>query len=323
MRNLHLEAAIWYFFTSSEFFEAAARESHETMEWFGTLAISRQVASFGRNNQIFDAFKTLARDFRRGAELAKLGDYQLIWDTARCVRGDIRGMLEQPIHSWMTEAEYTEFDDIRIARLMTFARQITRALNNAMVKGESFFEPNPDCPERRDDDDGFPDDDIVKVYNSNVDWYKEPSFWMLPDPLPEYVIDTTVACRTGDEVPWTGVWYPSTGLEKHCLTFAIKGFRMQPAFRVTKTKEELKAEGVLCPVAETVAVATTWHPVTPSSHHAETNELWAKAGEACPKAGVWQPTDPGAAQRNYDLGQPMENLGSAFGLTVWRWIADR
>lgn len=324
MRNLHLEAAIWYLFTSTEFFEAAARECDETMEWFGTLAISRRVANFGRNNQIFDTFKTLARDFRRGAELAKLGDYQLLWDTARGVRGDVRGMIEQPLHSWMTEAEYKEFDEIRISRLMTFARQITRALNNAMVKGESFLHPNPNCPERRDDDDGFPGDEIVKVYNSNVNSYSELSFWKLPDPPPECMIDTSVECLTGDEVPWTGVWYPSTGLEKHSLTFAIKGLRMQPAFRVTKTKEELKAEGALCPTAETVAVATTWHRVIPSGRKAETNEaLWSKAGEPCPKAGIWQPTDPGAAQRTYETGETMANLGSAFGLTVWRWIADR
>jgi hypothetical protein len=324
MRNLHLEAAIWNLFTSTEFFEAAARECEETMEWFGTLAISRQVASFGRNNQIFDAFKTLARDFRRGAELARLGDYQLIWDTARCLNGDVRGMMEQPLHSWMTEAEYQVFSHVRISRLLTYAGKIERALNNAMVKGESFFNPNPDCPERRDDDDGFPGDDIVCRYNSYINWNHGRPFPKLLDPLAAYVIDTSIACRTGDEVPWTGVWYPNSGLDKYSLTFAIKGLRMQPAFRITKTKEELKGEGVLFPTAETVAVAATWHPVIISGRQAEPDkELWAKAGESCPKAGMWQPTDPGAPQRRYEAGETMTQLQSAHGLTVWRWAADR
>jgi hypothetical protein len=324
MRNLHLEAAIWHLFTSTEFFEAAAGECEETMAWFGTLAISREVVNFGRNNQIFDTFKVLARDFRRGAELATLGDYQQIWDTASCVRGDMRGMLEQPLHSWMTEAEYQEFTDVRMSRLMTYSRQITRALTNAMVGAESFFAPHPDYPERREDDDGFPGDEIVKVYNLNLVWYKDSLFWKLPDPLPEFVIDTSVACVTGEEVPWTGVWYPSTGLEKHSLTFAIKGMRMQAVYRVIKTTEELEAEGVWFPASETVAVATTWHPVIPSSRPAATNgELWAKAGEPCPKAGIWQPTDPGAAQRTYEAGETMAHLKSAHGLTVWRWVADR
>jgi hypothetical protein len=242
------------------------------MEWFGTLAISRQVANFGRNNQIYDKFKQRARDFRRGAELARLGDYQLIWDIAGYVSGDVRGMMEQPLHSWMTEAEYREFESVRVSRVVTYAGQIESALNNAMVGAESFFDPNPDCPERSDDDDGFPGDEIVKWYDAYVDFYGKPLFWNLPDPLPEYVIDTSIACRTGDEVPWTGVWYPSTGLEKHSLTFAIKGLKMQPVYQVVKTTEELRTEDYMFPPPETVAVATTWHPVIPSGRQSVTNE---------------------------------------------------
>lgn len=322
MRNMKLEAAIWNRFTSTEFFEAAAIECEATMTWFGTLAISRQVANFGRNNQIFDTFKALARDFRRGAELAQLGDYRLIWDTARCVRGDIRGMLEQALHSWMTESEHREFEKVRLGRLRAYAGRINSALHNAMVGAEGYFTPNPEFPERRNDDDGFPGEEIVEWYNEYVDCFEEPFFWKLPEPLPEVAVDTSILCRTGDEVPWTGVWYPGTGLEQHSLTFAIKGNRMQAVYRVVKTTEELEAEGVVFATPQTIAVPTTWHPVKPSQ--ALTNEeLWAKEGECCPKAGIWQPTDPGAAQRIYAAGEMMASLNSAFGLTVWRWIADR
>lgn len=325
MRNLHFEAAVWHLFTSDEFFEAAACECEETMRWFGTLAISRQVADFGRNNQIFDKFKKRALDFRRGAELARLGDYRFIWDISDYIRGDIRGMMEQPLHSWMTESEYKEFEGVRISRLMTYARQITRALNNAMVAADSFFDPDPDCPERSDDDDGFPGDEIGEVYTSNMNWYKNQLSWKLPDPLLEYVVDRSISCTTGDEVPWTGVWYPDTGLENHSLAFAIKGLRMQPAFRVIKTKEELKAEGILTPYTKTVAVAATWHPLIPSGRPVENNkELRARAGEPCPRAGIWQSMDAGAVrQQTYEVGETMGNLGSAYGITVWLWIADR
>ena len=129
MRNLHSEAAIWYLFTSAEFFEAAARECEETIEWFGSIAISRKVADFGRNNQIFKKFQQRARDFRRGADLAKLGDYQLIWDVAGSVNGDVRGIMEQPLQSWMTEVEHREFERVRISRLLFYAGQIERSLN--------------------------------------------------------------------------------------------------------------------------------------------------------------------------------------------------
>lgn len=324
MRNLNFEAAIWNLFTSAEFYEAVARECDAVADWFGNLAIAREVANFGRNNQIYDQFKQRARDFRQGAELAKFGDYTSIWDISGSVGGDARGIMEQPLLSWMTIADYQEFSRVRIGRVLKYAARIESALNNAMMKADSFFDPDPDCPERRDDDDGYPGDDIVRWYNDYINFDKGQLLPKLPQPLPEYVIDTSISCQTGDEVPWTGVWHPNTGLERHSLTFAIKGLRMQPVFRVIKTTEELRSEEAMFPAPETVAVATTWHPVTRSGRSADLDkELWAKAGERCPRAGVWQPTDPGAPQRTYEAGETMADLGSTYGISVWRWVAER
>lgn len=328
MRNVHLEAALWNLFTSVKFFEAAAQECEDTMKWFGTIAVSRQVADFGRNNQIFDTFKRLARDFHRGADLARLGDYKLIWETARYVTGDVRGMMEQPLHSWLTEVEYREFESIWIGALMKYAGRIQSALNNAMTGAGSFLYPDPDCPERSNDDDGYPGDSITRWYNDYIKHLKRPIICTIPDPLPEYAIDKSIVCQTGNEVPWTGVWYPTTGLEKHSLTFAIKGLRMQPAYRVLKTVEErqLESGGAIFGSPETIAVATTWHPLIPSGRtvSVDTNkELRAKAGQICPKAGIWQSTDPGAARRFYEAGETMADLKSAYGYTVWQWVSDR
>lgn len=264
MRNLQYEAAIWYLFTSTDYFENAARECEKTMDWFGTLAVARQVADFGRNNQIFEMFKRRARDFRLGAERAKLGDYEPVWHISTCIPGDIRGIFEQPFHAWMTENEYEEFQGVRVGHLLKYSTIITSALNNAMYGAESFLDPDPDYPERSDDDDGFPGEGIVGWFNDTVASFEDELFWKLPEPLPEYVIDRSVLCRTGDEVPWTGVWYPSTGLEQHSLTFAIQGLRMQPVYRVIKTAAEVGAGGKFCPIPETIAVATTWHPVVPA-----------------------------------------------------------
>ncbi len=296
------------------------------MDWFGTLAVARDVVNFGRNNQIYDTFKKRASDFRRGAEMAKLGDYKLIWKISDSIRSDARGIMEQPLPGWMTSAEYKELGNVRLGRLSAYASQITRALNNAMTAAESFLRPNPDCPERSDDDDGFPGGSIVEVYEAKLKWYKELAFWTLPDPLPEYVMDESVACQTGDEVPWTGVWYPDTGLEQHSLAFAIKGKLMQPAFRIVKTIEERNREsgGAIFGSPVTVAVPTTWHPVISSGRPlAEEPELRAKAGEPCPKAGIWQPMEPGAPDRRYEAGEIMGSLGTAYGYTVWRWKSDR
>lgn len=323
MRDLQLEAALWYLFTSPDFFNAAAAESEKTQEWFGNLAVARGVADLGRNGQIYDAFRSLAQDFRRGAEMAKLQDYTVIWDTARSVSGDVRGVMEQPLRSWMTEAEYREFTGVKISRLLTYAGQIKRSLNNAMVGANSYFNTDPDYPERRDDDDGFPGDEIVEWFLAYRDFYKEPLFWKLPEPSPKYAIDTSIACHTGAEVPWTGVWFPATGMEKHSLTFAIKGSRMQAAYKVVKTADDLEAEGVVLATAETIAVSTVWYPIVLVSADQPSNgELQAKAGDPCPRQGVWQPADINQRERTFNAGDTMDNLGSAYGLTVWRWLKD-
>jgi len=321
MRDMNLEAAIWHLFTSTEFFEDAARECEKTMEWFGTLAVKRHVANLGRNNQIYDTLKRRASEFRRGADLAKLGDYEFIWEISDSIRGDARGFMEQALHSWMTDTEEREFNNVRVARILAYSSQITSALNNAMTAADSFLDSDPECPERADDDDGFPGDAIVQVYTSYSELYEE-GFWRLPVPLPEYRIDSSIVCKTGDIAPSTGVWYPATGLEKHSLTFAIEGLRMPPAFRVLRTEEELEAEGIWSG-AETVAVATTWHPVAPVlARSAVEKDLWAKAGEPCPKAGIWQASDVTASERAFSTGETMVNLGSAYGLTVWRRLRD-
>ncbi len=322
MRNMNKEAAIWNLFVSSEFVEAGARESEETMRWFGGEAVEGQVANFGRNNQIYDVFKTLARDLRRGVELAALGDYKLLRSTANCFSGDVRGMREQPLRSWMSDAEYHEFFNVRIGRIFAYTSQITRAIDNAMIGAESFFAPNPDWPDSANYDSGFAGDEIDKIFDAHASVYEKQGV-NLPTPLPDYQIDRSVACKTGDEVPWTGVWYPGTGLEQHSLSFAIKGLRMQPVYCVTRTKAELWAEGIVGG-PETVAVATTWYPLVATGRPAEINdEIWAKAGAPCPKAGLWQAADPDATQRIYEAGETMASLGSAYGLTVWRWIGAR
>lgn len=60
---------------------------------------------------------------------------------------------------------------------------------------------------------------------------------------------------------------------------------------------------------------------SPSSTPAiEQNEMRAKAGDPCPKAGMWQSLDVEATRKRFELEQPMSDLKSAYGLTVWRFI---
>jgi len=261
MRKINLEAAIWYLFVSPEFYEKAAEDADATMKWFQNLASARQVSNFGRNNQIYETFRQLASNYRHAAALSRPGDYRLIFDTASSVRGSARGIMEQPLNSWMTEKEFQEFDHGRLSRAMEYANIITSTLHNAIWGAMSYFSENIKYPERRNDDDGLPGDEILKWYYSYMKYNENPAFARLSDPLRDYIIDESISCHTGDEVPSTGVWYPDTGLEHHSLTFAIKGMRMQAVYKVIKTTEELRTESQMFPAPQTVAIATTWHPV--------------------------------------------------------------
>lgn len=224
----------------------------------------------------------------------------------------------------MTEKEYQEFDEIRLSTAMLYSNIITSALYNAIWGATSYFSKNLKYPERRNDDDRFPGNEIVKWYNSGIEEYDQALFSRLPDPLTDYIIDNSISCHTGDEVPWTGVWFPKTGSEHHGLTFAVKGERMQPDYKVIKTTEESRTETDMFPPPETLAIVTTWHPVIVTPPKAKTAvELWSKASQQCPKEGVWEPTAPGAARRYYRVGDLMLSLGSAHGYTVWRWVLER
>ncbi len=324
MNDINLKASLWLLFTSERFFEAAAAECEDLMHWFGSLAIARNVSNFGRNNQVYDTFKLRAQEFRRGAELARHDDFRLVWSAARSIKGDARGFLEQPLNSWMTKTEFDEFENVRLNRLMTYAELIEQSLSNAMTGADGYFSPDPECPERADDDDGFPGDAITEAYQYYLESFVGLAVPKLPEALQDYIVDTSVVCTTGEEVPLTGVWYPNDKLPRVGLTFAIKGLRMQPAYQVTEDPNLLSHETMLEEDIKTIAVPAKWHPVVLKTiQKNEQHELWSKAGEPCPKSGIWQSTEPGTPDRAYIAGETMASLNSAYGITVWRWIRDR
>ncbi len=54
----------------------------------------------------------------------------------------------------------------------------------------------------------------------------------------------------------------------------------------------------------------------------EADELRAKAGDPCPKAGLWEALDVPSKRQRYEADQAMEDLKSAYGLTVWRFCVS-
>ena len=141
----------------------------------------------------------------------------------------------------------------------------------------------------------------------------------IPIPTPQFDIDYSRACKTGETVPWTGVWYPETGLDRYSLAFAIKGQPMQPAYHVDRTAEDARQEAIAQGLDLTIddyddvevtrAVPTTWHPLVAStkSVHARppTGRLRAERNEIVPKTGWWHSIarPNGQALHYFEAGQ--------------------
>jgi hypothetical protein len=59
-----------------------------------------------------------------------------------------------------------------------------------------------------------------------------------------------------------------------------------------------------------------------NQHSIEENELRMKASDLCPKAGTWQSIDVPSITKVFSVGEIAPDLGSRYGLTVWRYMDE-
>src|SRR5690606_18446880 len=143
-----------------------------------------------------------------------------------------------------------------------------------------------------------------------------------------YYVDKTLSIRTTEVCPWTGVWYPAVGLDRHSLVFGIKGLPMPAAFYCDKTMDKLAAKNgkAYSDDIETTAVETIWHPVKlaePANNPESVVQLIrCDGGQPCPREGYWwTPAKPGAG-RAFKKGEIMPSYQSEYGVTIWQWSPD-
>lgn len=324
-RDLNLEASLWYFFTSPEFYEMAAKECEDLRDMFSGAAKVHGKTTYKRNGQIHDAFNTAARNFKRGAGFARLEEYNVIYDAAGSVQSDIRGMTQWSSPDvWMDDAEREAFHR-GTGRVLVYHELIQHSLANGLKGGAKYISPTNVYKDR---DNGFRDSSIISkfaFYNTYYDFG-----WQVPSPLPQYKVDKSISVKTTELCPITGAWYPVVGLERHSLVFGIKGYPMPAAFFCDKTMEELSAESkdgeVFTSDIETIAVDTTWHPVklVEPANDSETpiKLMRCNGGEPCPGNGYWwTPAKPGAG-REFKQGEIMPKFQSDYGATIWQWSSD-
>lgn len=165
----------------------------------------------------------------------------------------------------------------------------------------------------------------------------------VPDP-------TAVTVESGEEVPLDGIWEPEwqdpskkhsrvvgirslftpiepRGLQKGCMNYLVSG-SIAPPYQDSRSTplmpvrwrliwEDTRYKDGVVPAEEAKYLAPAQQ--APSSHK-DSDALRAKAGEPCPRAGIWKSIDAKGISRSYKDGEMMVDFGSSYGLTIWQWI---
>jgi hypothetical protein len=63
-------------------------------------------------------------------------------------------------------------------------------------------------------------------------------------------------------------------------------------------------------------------PITWPTTFAATQAARIKAGEPVPQAGLWQALDASVHRQRVNVSDKLPDLGSAYGITIWQWVAD-
>lgn len=154
---------------------------------------------------------------------------------------------------------------------------------------------------------------------------------------------------SGQEVPLSGIWEPEwqdasmkksrvvgirslftpiepRDLRKGCMNYLVSGSVAPPyqknsgvpimPVRWRLIWEDTRYKDGVIPAEEAEYLAPAQQA---SSSRQDINALRAKAGDLCPRAGIWKSIDANGISRRYKDGEPMADLGSSYGLTIWQW----
>ncbi|UXY15359.1 hypothetical protein N8I74_18940 [Chitiniphilus purpureus] len=316
------------------------------LAFFKEEALARGLQDYGRNNQIYDAWKKHAQDLESGIELAKFGDYAKLDDAAAGIYSTNRGVTQHVWMGWLGDAE-EKYHQITIIP-GEYAARIRKTLAPGLRGGqywlhEAFNFP----PERRNRDFGPTGEKILLFIQSNVEEvYPHLKKTPIPSRFPRYAPDTSRPIKTGEAVPWTGVWIPAAGLENHSLTFAVEGLSMPPSWRIIKTAEQLEQEcvdsgkgkrnknglvfddqGELLTFLDDELEITemTWYPLLQVDEVERVVQRGrVEANQPCPVRGYWYTPAKQNSRALFEHGARMPDFPeSTYGATIWYWDAKQ
>lgn len=250
--------------------------------------------------RVLPNFRDTMRLLNEGYIKLTHGDYEAL-GRSNAVTGDVRGQTMDYSASWMNEVE--PGSEARYYELLYQASDLA-------------------WPIKLTSSGTWSQGDLTTNYAKVV---KEP---LNPPPSwPIYRLSPLVQVRTGERVPQTGIYLPNVDYgfptlliksDDPLLGEANEAFvTLDPAL-----SEESGYRPALWTLVERVADESDL-PSTPAiaaSASADNGILRTKAGEPCPRAGIWKSIDAKGISRSYKDGEMMADLGSSYGLTIWQWI---
>lgn len=314
-RNLSQEAHLWYTISSPDYIAKAKGKLQEAADSMRAQVEPHPfIKDYAPVPYWGGVIEDLLNQFDNALEILKHGDFDPMQRWAGRLMDIPRGFQESNMN-WMSDAG--GFMD-----LLNQASSIGGDFLDAVAMSQTYSDPNyknggNDWLHEIPEDMGIPSDHIARNYEPYI-------FPSLPEKIPEYAADPSIACKTGDIVPWTGVWVPSTGMGTAALAFARQGVQiMQPAYEIASRDEDGYASFKL--------VDCIWHPVKPTGrmiehpvlaqlkHDAATARGRCKAGQRCPREGWWFTPASAGGRRHFKLGEVMPATSGDYGQTIWQW----
>ena len=318
-RNLSQEAHLWYTITSPEYIEKAECKLKEASRLlYAQVDQQPFIKDYAPVPYWGGVIEDLLSHFDNAKEMLKHGEFGQMNQWASRMQDIPRGFQEGNM-GWMSDAgAFMELINDSYSICSRFSRAL---MMSAMYSSQGYKDGTDDWHYEIPEDMGYEGANIAR--NS-----EECVFPSLPEQIPEYAPDTSVTCKTGDIVPWTGVWVPTTGMGTAALAFARKNVQiMQPAYEIESRDEDGYAIFKL--------VDCEWHPVKPTGRtieHPVLAELKLSAASArgrcpsnerCPREGWWYTPAQVDGRRFFKLGEIMPDVGTGYGATIWEWDAQQ
>ncbi len=314
-RNLSQEAHLWYTISSPDYIAKAKVKLQEAADLMRTQVESHSfINDYAPVPYWGGVIEDLLSQFDNALAILKHGDFSPMNRWASRMQDIPRGFQEGNMN-WMSDAGgFMDLLNDTYGICSEFSRAVTMS---QMYSSDEYKDRSADWHDEVPEDMGIEGNNIARNHEEYI-------FPTLPDQIPEYAPDTSVSCKTGDIVPWTGVWVPSTGMGTASLAFARRNLQiMQPAYEIASRDEDGYASFNL--------VDCIWHPVKPTGrmiahpvlaqlkHDAATARGRCESGERCPREGWWFTPAVPDSRRFFKLGEVMPKHQADYGMTIWQW----